>query len=517
MTSNKTLLSENNILKIFVIIQLILLGIQFTPDLSTNGDDARYYLLGKALHDGNGYRQIQHPTHPVEKTYPILFPLLLAFLQLFSSSIMFAKIIQAIMGAGITILAFHLFKKYSQTILIPAIILCAISATLIQFSSTLMSETPYIFFSLLALYLYELSINSPKNKWLFWITIVVSVFPMHCRSVGLAFSASWLLTNIITKRYKYAITHAVILFVTVVIFRMLTSWENGYLIQIIQRNTYNPEAGFVTLPEMITRIFQNILAYSTTILERALFPLQNISSNIVKTVITLIFLTMIIIGLIRSLFGQMKFLSLYVIIYFGILLMWQTQWSSERFVCGVIPFLYFFLFYGLEAIILFLTINNKQNFINRIINSFKFSYAIPLYGKITIWVIVLMLGIFNLSFQTQYLKKIQELGPDWKNFYSCADWIRLNTSPDAIVMNRKVELFYLRSKRKGVMYSYTHDPSKILKEIDDNKVNYVILDNFAWTQTTQKYLYPVIRNFPQRFKLVYVVNNPPTAVYEVIK
>ncbi len=519
--------SQSSVVKFFVVLQLVLLAVQFTPDLSTNGDDARYYLLGKALHDGKGFHQIQHPTSPVETTYPIVFPLLLSFVHIFSGSILFAKIVQSLIGALTTLAAFYLFRMYSGNLLLPLIALCATCATLAQFSASLMSEIPYLFFSLLALYLYELSLSRPKNNLLFWITIVLSVFPLHCRSVGLAFSASWLLTNLVTKRYRYMVAHAVALAITVVCFHMATTWDNGYLIQIVQRNTYSPEAGFVTPGEMVQRIIQNIQAYGSYILQRSLIPLPPETSKGLQAIVTAACLISVLAGWVRSLFGPMKFLSLYVFMYFGIFLMWQTQWSSERFVAGVIPFLYFFLLFGLAG---FLQLAFDARSARRAPGAQEISFMHRLKSLATqpwpavsggrlafIWTLAIFIMIANVVFQISFAKKEQALGADWKNFYSCADWIRNNTPPGAVVMNRKVELFYIRSKHAGVMYPYSRDVNKIMKVIDDSKVEYVIFDNFAWTGTTREYLYPAIASFQDRFQMVYALNNPPTAIYKVVR
>jgi hypothetical protein len=511
-------ISPSILVRILIAFQLILLAVQFTPDLSTNGDDARYYLLGKAIHDGKGFRQIQHPNLPVEKTYPVVFPLVLAGIDIFSDSVLLAKIAQCILGACVTLLAFLLFRVYSKNLLIPMVVLCAGSATLAQYSSSLMSEIPYLFFSLLALFLYEKSISNPKNAWLFWLTVVFSIFPMHCRSVGLAFSASWVLTNLITKRWRFAAAHMGLLVLTVIVFHMLTSWENSYLVQIIQKNTYDPEAGFVTLAEMTQRIVQNIQAYGSVILLRSLIPFPFAATPGLQALIAWIFLLSILIGWIRSLFGPMRFLSLYVFMYFGILLMWQTQWSSERFVAGVIPFLYFFLLFGLEGVVgLFAKLEKKTTFVGRLITMTKGGGAPSTTGRVVVWGTVAITLLCNVAFQTSYQRQSQALGPDWKNFYSCADWLRTNTPAGAVVMNRKVELFFIRSKRAGVMYPYSHDVNKIMKVIDDSRVDYVVLDNFAWTSTTRQYLYPVLQTFADRFQMVYVLNNPPTAVYKVVR
>jgi hypothetical protein len=503
--------------RIFIVMQLALLAWQFTPDLSTNGDDACFYLLGKALHDGKGYHKIQHPDLPAETTTPILYPLMLAFVHFFSSSILLAKICQALLGALATLMAFYLFKSYSKTLLLPLVALCAGCATLAQFSTDLMSEIPYLFFSLFALYLYDRSVSRPKDRWLFWITIVASVLPMHCRSVGLAFSVSWVLVNLLTKRYRYMVAHAAVLAVTMVAFHFATTGGGGYFIHIVLRNSYNPDAGFVTPGEMVQRIVQNIQAYGSSILLRSLIPLPPQTPEGLRIIVTVVCLLGILAGWIRGLFGSMKFLSFYVFIYFGILLIWQTQWSSERFVAGVIPFLYFFLLSGIEAFLELVFSFPRMPFVQRL-KSLATDPAQTSGGRrAVIWAAAILVVIVNVSFQFSFARQAKQLGPDWNNFYSCADWIRRNTSADAVVMSRKVELFYVRSQHAGVMYPYSHDAEKIMKVIDSAKVQYIVFDNFFWTRTTREYLYPVLQTFRDRFQMVYALDNPPTAIYKVMK
>ena len=48
-------------IKVAIIIQFILLAWQFYPSPSTNGDNAKYYILGTALSELKGYRQIHLP------------------------------------------------------------------------------------------------------------------------------------------------------------------------------------------------------------------------------------------------------------------------------------------------------------------------------------------------------------------------------------------------------------------------------------------------------------------------
>ena len=108
------------------------------------------------------------------------------------------------------------------------------------------------------------------------------------------------------------------------------------------------------------------------------------------------------------------------------------------------------------------------------------------------------------------------MSADWRNFYSCADWIRLNTPEDALVMSRKAELFYLRAKRKGIMYPFTHDVEKMIDVMKKENIKYIVYDSFFWTRTTTRYLFPVINYFPDKFKVVYALRNPDTFILEFI-
>jgi hypothetical protein len=182
----------------------------------------------------------------------------------------------------------------------------------------------------------------------------------------------------------------------------------------------------------------------------------------------------------------------------------------------VLPFLYFFMLFGLDGIIS--TVSPEKNVRGRgFFRRFTHYAQKPsLINKILVWAIILLIAAVNIHFQPSNLHYKKRLGRDWLNFYSCADWIRINTPPGANVMCRKPELFYVRSKHPGIVYPFTRNTKKIIDAMDSSHVSYVILDSFAWTGTSAEYLYPAIAANPERFKIVYTLNNPPTIVYEVV-
>ena len=122
----------------------------------------------------------------------------------------------------------------------------------------------------------------------------------------------------------------------------------------------------------------------------------------------------------------------------------------------------------------------------------------------------------SLFLENLLIKKNSQISGDWKNFYSCADWVRLNTPPHAIVANRKPELFYLRSLRKGFVYPFSHDVEKVITGLKQGGARYCIFDDFSWTSTTIRYLYPAIMSHPEMFRVVYSLRSPDTYVLEFV-
>jgi hypothetical protein len=173
----------------------------------------------------------------------------------------------------------------------------------------------------------------------------------------------------------------------------------------------------------------------------------------------------------------------------------------------VVPFILFFFLYGLKSFIELLSPESAKG-------------GAAAHGNRTaagvLAAAAIVIALCNAGDHVAIVKSNAALSADWKNFYSCADWIRLNTPGDAIVVNRKPELFYLRSQRKGFIYPFSHDVEKVIDGLKKGKARYCILDNFAWTNTTPRYLFPAIMSHPEMFRVVYSLRNPDTYILEFV-
>ena len=200
-----------------------------------------------------------------------------------------------------------------------------------NFTVELLGEGRRVFLTVLSLLLLEKSSEAPQRKWLFVAAIAVSILPINCRSVGIAFSAAFILECLLSKRYRYAWTHLGVVVASLLLFKVLVGTQGSYILQLLQKNTYDPEAGLVTLPEMVARIAANFGTYITQVLPQAISPSFVEQSRGLSSLVGILVFAVIVIGWVRNLALSSRIVSIYALFYSGVLLMWQIQWTSVRF------------------------------------------------------------------------------------------------------------------------------------------------------------------------------------------
>jgi hypothetical protein len=490
-------------IKIFVAVQMVLLAAEFSPDISTNGDDAKYLILGKSLVSGSGYHCIYEPTNPIEAQYPPLFPAFLGFFSLFGSELLIPKIAVGIISGCMLLLLFYYLRSTFWRFALPVTLVTALSSSVASHSTVLLSEVPYLFASLGALMLLELYRRRGGMGVIFWVAAITAIAPAFIRTVGISFVAAWVISNILDKKYKQAAAHLLIFIAATVLLRLTSSWNSPYIDELFRKNTYNPELGFVTIPEMIGRIGANLHMYLFEVLPQAM--LGRFPSGNAFLVLSFGLMLLTGIGWIRNFALPTRFLSFYLLFYGGIICMWQTQWTSLRFIVPILPFLIILVLLGLETV---------SRFVLRIFSKGKESEFLKTG---IIWSLAALLAFLNGCGQLRLLNENNALTADWINFYRCADWVRVNTPKDAIVVSRKPEPFYLRAHRRGFVYPFSTNPEEVIDGLNKGEAQYCILDNFFWTGTTMHYLVPAIRKHPEMFRIVYSLTDPETYVLEIRK
>jgi len=486
-----------------IIIAILFLGVYgfiFDKKLDLNGDNAYYYMLGKALSQGEGYVNIADINKSPNNHYPPGYPFILSLFMHISDSIIFLKLINGIFLLLSLYLLYYLFKYFSQSpkIAFVTVFFLLLNSHLLLYGTMLMSEISFILLSFFCIYLVhnadlENNIFRKPHLYLILITLVASYY---IRSTGLALFGGLILYFLFNKYWKAAV------FISTGFIALAIPWiirgqklgGSSYIKPLVMINPYRAELGNADTADYFNRIIANVSRYITREIPNSNLPFIKVNylSEIgsLEWLIGIPVLLIIVYGLYKL--GRRGLIIIcYLVTTFGILLLWPEVWSGVRFVLPVVPLLFFGLIIG------------TYNGMNYILKSFKTKARFN----------ILILMVFGLTFitpiQAIHLKAKTDYPNAWKNYFSVAGWFKRNNIKDAVVICRKPMLFHINSGTYTSNFKYSKDEKEILDDLNNKQTDYVILDNLGYRQTYE-YLFPAINNHKENFKMVFKLENPDT-------
>jgi hypothetical protein len=193
-------------------------GLIDTEIIGFTHDDGVYIIAGKALNLGQGFTLLHVVGHPPQIKYPIVFPLILSLVWRlnpnFPENLQWMNHVTIAFGLASFWLLFRLLRQMAGFPAWLALLVIALTASgffFMYFFSTVMSEAPYLFFSLLTLWVFfrrhareeRFSIRS------ILLLVLLSVITFHTRVFGVAMMAaigSWLLLN---RQWRNALVYGI--------------------------------------------------------------------------------------------------------------------------------------------------------------------------------------------------------------------------------------------------------------------------------------------------------------------
>ncbi len=463
--------------------------------LYTGGDNAHYLILAKSLVSGKGYRNINLPFSPVEKNFPPLFPLLLTFpVKFFGFNPLPCKIIVCLLGLASLWMIYKIFsllEKKSLYFLLPVIFL---NSHLLEYSGVILTEIPYLFFSLLGIYFLL------RGKT--FMSLVFVSLSFFTRGVGMGLFLSVIVFLLIKRRRKEAFWTGLLWLLFLLILWSI-GWGGGYLESIFLKNPYQPHLGKVNLVDLTKRVIHNLGAYGGRDLPQVFFYpfFKDISLEYFQKVYILkIFLGVIISGIVF--WGWMKrfkkeknLIEIYTLVYFLIFLLWP--WRGVRFMVPLVPFLVYYFFQGIR--------NLPQQ---RVFLSLFF-----------------VLLLFSSLWQDGMIIKSRRAGgypPHWESYVESGEWVKENFPPQTVVLTSHPFLYFIYSERKTLSIPFITDPALFMKYIQDNQVKLLVEEppvpkGKKGEDPTRLYLVPFLKKFSQQVKKVYEKGFPPTRIYVVLR
>ena len=163
----------------------------FDAKLDLNGDNARYYILGKALALGRGYVNMHTPDQAPAENVPPGYPALIgAVMRLASDDFVAVKTANGVCFLLALMALFWLFTRLAGNLHL-AFVACLgalLNGHLLRYATLMMSEIPFLLFSTLALCLAaRLRIDDrPLANPLFLVLLLGLVGSFYVRTAGVA-------------------------------------------------------------------------------------------------------------------------------------------------------------------------------------------------------------------------------------------------------------------------------------------------------------------------------------------
>ncbi|MBN2620712.1 glycosyltransferase family 39 protein [candidate division WOR-3 bacterium] len=500
---NKVYTENKRIFLLYSGIFLILTLLLFSPRLFVGGDNAQYIALAESIVSGKGYRTVYLPDEPPNTHFPPGFPLLLCLpYVIFGKNILIFKFVVFCISVGalyfLYAIARYLYEGKTKFIMAFFLSLPII----VVYSHRVLSEMPYLFFTLGALYFFYMA--EEKNPVMYYLSFGMATFAVFIRTTGMILIISMAIMLLLKKRFKYLFILLIVFGIAYIPWHMRNaalSASDTYFDQLFARDVFDQSSGKIGAIDFIRRIGENFDVYAFGFIPKTLLPI--LQSKVLFGIAGGFFVGLILLGFTIS-SRKFSVLDIYLIGGVAIILSWPRIWASERFLLPILPIMVFYVFTAL------FWISRKV----------KFKYLM-----ITVVGILILLNSFAMGRAARdmirtnihYFKGQKYAGYDaiWHQYFALLNWIKHNIPPGRVIMARKPEFVYLISGHKSVIIPHTADHYEMMDAI--LQCDYVIFDAFYDEKTQEHLLTPVIKREQNKFKLVGQTPEPTFFLLQVVK
>ncbi|MYC16410.1 MAG: hypothetical protein F4Y39_22000 [Gemmatimonadetes bacterium] len=472
----------------------LLMGILlFDANLSLTGDNAQFINLGRSLADGYGLSETIEGEPIPHTKYPFGFPLLLAITHiLFPGNLIALKSLVVLFYAISIPLTYLLIRRFaSPPMALGVSALCLASPLLLDYSHQVMSEIPFLLFSLIALLLLHRAHKSDTLSALA-PAIIAIIAAYYIRSAGIILIGTGIIFFALHKKWKEAGLIAIGSFLLALPYQIRNTSLGGtsYIEQFLSINPYRPEEGMLTFTALIERILANLELYSQLVIPYILLPFSIDTDSFVG--VGLFFSALILYALIVGLIKR-HLLIVYLTCYLGLYILWPDTWSDTRFLVPAIPILFYAILTTMDELLRLLARALKK--------------TASRAGTVLFFLFLLGSNIY----ETNYLaERIGWLPPNWDTYFAAAEWIKDNTDPDVKIACRKPYLMNAIANRKATSYAWK-TPDEVIAEFEQKNIDIVVIDQIGY-QSTSEFLVPAIQTHENRFKIIHIARNPNTYV-----
>lgn len=477
----------------------------FKPSLDMNGDTSQYYIYATSLAQGEGYTELGTLGHPPTSNFPPGYPLIMAPVRMMTDSIVAQKILNGLMLFGAAALLFLFLRKViPQPLALTSVLIALLNYRVLQFATIMMSETAYLLFFALALYLlYLFDRSEEKRIWwknsYFYLLIIVAGYGYMIRTQGITLIAGVVVWMLCQRKWRQAMGFIAGFVVTTLPWairnRLVGLGGSRYLNQVLAVDLWQPEKGMVSPGELIRRGIDTLQMLITKAIPNTVTPYLKIDYGTVSTISEwlagLLIIVLILFGFwrIRRYFW---FLTAYSAAVIGIICLWSAP-SGNRYITTILPLLEIGLVVGVYTLV--------ENGLSRWLG-IKKAFS-PL------WLLIPAFLLAGPRLKAVAEESRRAMPPQLSGFIDAARDVRRRLPAQMVVCCRKPSVFYVYAQCHVCNFLYTEDDAKLIRGLIQSKVDYVVLDQLGYAATAQ-FLYPAIVKNQELFVCVAAYRTPQT-------
>lgn len=416
-------------------------------------DDARYITLAQSIVQGEGYGIVDSSRGLIQATYPVGFPLVLApVYALFGSNFVVLKTVSLLFTLASILLIIKAWKPLglpNATMALAIAALVALAPVFVKHAGMVMSEAAFGFFVLLGLVLTVRSEGTRSANWRYFALGIVWMLAGSVRTIGITLIGASALYLVLRRRWRnLALAIAGFVFALTLVL-VLTDIEMQDLNSVGEyvrqaQNVASLSRRAITISPYWW-IGRGITDYLFIHFRDAMVPLiggpttgnllSRIGLGFIPEFISILVLISLAAGYVLNIRknGWLP-VHFYIPMSMGILVLWFGR--GERFLYGLMPFLFAFLLIGGHWLIRMVAAG-----VRKFPRVAKFADAR--------FVMVAQVGVLGLLLIMQFVGSIRiadsvDHVPDFRIGNA---WIKEHTSSDAIVFAEDPEIVYLYSQR----------------------------------------------------------------------
>ena len=480
---------------ILIVLNIVLTLLIFDPRLFTGGDNATFIITARSLLDGQGYKDLSNPDTPVFIGSPPGYPVFLAFLMLIFGKLTDVIVFKlaSVLLSCITLYYFYKLLKLSsdnKTFVSLTSLFVVVNFSILYPNQLEISDVLFNAFLFSSLYFF-----GSGKKYGELTGIILAVLATYTRYAGIVLVLALLAYLLFHRRIKKFCFYGLLSLSLILPWAIYIIGQGFTLTDIMTGAPYAAQRKLLTLNELFQRWGDNFRTYFLNSFPRNLFSWQlpPVWIGIVATIVWLC-------GFLWRIRSKISALEIYVILYIMLILSWPQVWSGERY---VLPIVYFVVFYFSFTIF-------------KVFKPKLFLITMSLLMVYNAWSIFKFIPVTRQLFQAY---RQGDLGryypPEWQAFFQCCDWIKENLPREAVIVSRKPNMLYFQAGNRGFVYPFSSDKELVYQRI--RQADYVLLDRFTWTSTTQHYLYPAMLAHQEEFETVYAYPSDKVYVVKVKK